>query len=303
MRILREFVHDREAHPLQSEVRKSFRTVAERLNVDEGTVRNRIRKLLKTGFIEEWNVIENPALFGLGIATCRCDVRDETAKEETIQKLRLIQGVLMVTDYYGAALRLLLFHDDARALADQLSLVHRICNSTHMVSGAVGFPRCSITLKEADWQLIRSIRTDPWKQFVAISEETSLSTKTVKRRLARLVEGKALFLTLSIDPKVLKGMIPAELFVVYDSAEAKRRLNVQVTSRLEDCMMSAQVGDPEHALFMLLLSNVSEATGSLRWVRSLKGVKEAYLDLVQERLEQYEGLSRKLDSLLNGAAR
>lgn len=297
IRILREFVQDREAHPLQSEVRKSFGAVADNLDVDEATVRNRMRKLLKTGFIEEWNILENPQLLGVNFAHCRCDVIDESTKEEAIQQIRLIQGVMMVTDYFGNALRVMMFHEDEKALEDQISLIRRICGSKTVTYSDISFPRCTVNLSDSDWGLIRSIRTSPWKQFVKISRETSLSTKTVKRRLARLVQGKALFLTLSIDPKVLRGAIPAELFVVFDSAEAKKRINSRILSHIDSYLISAQVGDPEHALYMLLLNNVSEATMYSRWIRNQMGVREAYLDLIQERLEQYGGLMRRLDSM------
>lgn len=303
IRILREFVQDREVHPLQSEVRKSFGTVADRLDVDEATVRNRMRRLHNTGFIEEWNVLENPQLLGVTIAHCRCDVKDETAKEEAIQQIRLIQGVIMVTDYFGNALRVMMFHEDEKALEDQVALIRRICGSRTVTCSDISFPKCSVNLSASDWELIRSIRTSPWKQFVKISQETSLSTKTVKRRLSRLIQAKAIFLTLSLDPKVLKGAIPAELFVVFDSAEAKKRINSRILSHIDAYLISAQVGDPEHALYLLLLNNVSEATMYSRWVRNQMGVREAYLDLIQERIEQYGALNRRLDSMTKHSLR
>ncbi len=296
VRILREFVHDRQAHPLQSEVRKSFRTVAERLKVDEGTVRNRIRKLLKTGFIEEWNIIENPNLVGALFVSLRLDVANETEKDATIEKLKLIPGVLLVTDYYGSALRLLLFHEDERDLKDRLSLIKRICGSTSVSLSSVAFPECTLSLSRKDWELIGSIRTDPWKQFITISKETSLSTKTVKRRLGRLIRGSALFLTMSIDPKMLRGLILAELYVAYESAGAKGMINKAVASHIEDSLLSAQMGDPEHALFTILLDNISSASELVRWIRHQDGVREVHLDLVLERIEQYDVLSRRLEN-------
>ncbi len=298
VRILREFVQDRESHPLQSEVRKSFRAVAEKLDVDEATVRNRVRRLFASGFIEEWNVIINPGLLGLRFSQFRCNVADVSAKQETIQRIMLVHGVLMVTDFFGSALRITAFHEDKQTELDQKDLISGLCGAEIIVGSDMGFPACSVRLTAADWQLIKSIRTDPWKRFKEISRETSLSTKTVKRRLIRLIEGKALYMTMSIDPKALRGVIPAELLVVYESAEAKRKANGGVVSRLSDMLLSAQVGDREHALFMLLLGNVYEATLFLRWLKGRSGIREAYLDIVQERIELYGNLDRKISSVL-----
>jgi len=39
VRMFREFVQDRGTYPLQSDIRQSFRTVAEKLEIDDSTVR------------------------------------------------------------------------------------------------------------------------------------------------------------------------------------------------------------------------------------------------------------------------
>src|SRR6267143_3620442 len=89
IKILRQFVQDRGTYPLQSDIRQSLRTVARRLEMDEATVRHRVRKMHESGFMKGWFVFPNPRLFYLRVAHARGDVPQpvqQTVKDDAIRK-------------------------------------------------------------------------------------------------------------------------------------------------------------------------------------------------------------------------
>ncbi len=101
--IFREILEDRGAYPFQSDIRKSWRTIARKLNVDEATVRSRFKKLHQSGFTNNLRVVPIPSLFDLRLGQCRFEVNPESMKEDVIRKLKLIQWVWMIHGYLGSS--------------------------------------------------------------------------------------------------------------------------------------------------------------------------------------------------------
>ena len=296
--IFREILDPRGQYPFQSDVRKSFRTLARRLDVDEATVRSRLKKLHESGFIKDLRVVPIPSLLYLRLGICRFDVNPESMKEDTIRKLRLIQGVWLIHSYVGNSLRIHLFFEDDHSLKRQIELISRISNSENILPAEIHFPRCEIALSKADWSIIRSIHRDPMKSCNEVSNETGLSNKTVKRRLERMLGEKALVVLPSLELRSLRGAVLGELLIFYSNSESRKEVNEKLVPRLEECFMSTQLGDPEHSLFVLLIDNISRVREILDWVKQQKGVTAAYLDLVEERIELCSFIDERLDKKL-----
>ncbi len=216
-------------------------------------------------------------------------------KEDVIRKLKLIQGIWVIHSFLGNSLKIVLFFEDNHSLKKQIELISRISNAEKLLSAEIRFPRCEIELSRADLNIVRSIHTDPMKSCNAVSNETGLSNKTVKRRLERMIREKALFVVPSLELKSLRGAILAELLILYSNSESRKEGNEKLIPRLEEYFMSTQLGDPEHSLFILLINNISQIKETLDWVKQQKGVTAAYLDLVEERVELCDVIDELLE--------
>jgi DNA-binding Lrp family transcriptional regulator len=288
VRILRELVNDRSRYPLQSDVRQSLTTVAETLKVDRKTVSHRIHNLSELGFLKGWFVFANPRLFDLRVAHARGDVPQPVRpkmKDDAIRKIKLVQGVWMVVDHFGSSFRAVMYFEDEASLRKQIELIARVSNCYNLLYREIHFPPCAVELSEEDLRLVKSIQIDPIKPYDVIAKETGMSNKTVGRRLERMLGGRALFTIPSLEPRALTGAFLAELLVVCESPEAMRRANGAIASHVDECLMSAQLGDPEHMLFLLLMTRASQVREILGWVREQPGVKDAFLDPVEIRIE------------------
>src|ERR687895_2858977 len=68
MKIVKELFTDFIMPPRNAHVRRSFRSLAKSIKIDQHAIRNRIRKLQEQGVIRRWYIAVNPTLFGLRMA-------------------------------------------------------------------------------------------------------------------------------------------------------------------------------------------------------------------------------------------
>jgi len=95
-RIIREMLESKATSPVDSNVRKSLSSIARKLRVDENTVKNRIDRLRRSGFLRGWWVGINPNLVNQKMAQIWFDVKNSSAKQEVIEKIALIPGVALI---------------------------------------------------------------------------------------------------------------------------------------------------------------------------------------------------------------
>ncbi len=298
VRVYREFFHGRTGPPLGSDIRRSYRSVARKLGIDEVTIRNRIKRLQQSGFLKGWRVLVNPSLVSVRFAQLWLNVRPLSAKDDLIAKLSLIHGVAVISDYYGSGLTVIIIYENEISAKREFELIKRMANAESMVHGNIPFPGCTIELTHTDWRIIRAIQADPRQSYPIIAREVGISQKTVKRRLQRMIEERALFVIPSLNPKALEGAIIADLVVFYASPESKAGVDKRIVSRLDELLIRAQVSDMEHGFFNLIIWNISKAKEILAWVREQPGVGSAFIELVQDRIELYESLNEPVDKKL-----
>ena len=157
-------MQDRGTSPLKSDVRQSFKKVAKSLNIDVGTVRDRINKLQDSGFIKGWHVFPNPHLFNLGVAHARVEIPAQyTMKEDMLRKIRLMPGVWMIVNHYSNSIRVILYFEDEESLRKQIELIATISNSENILHREILFPLCAIALSHDDLAVIDCIQKDSTK--------------------------------------------------------------------------------------------------------------------------------------------
>jgi hypothetical protein len=84
------------------------------------------------------------------------------------------------------------------------------------------------------------------------------------------------------DPKAIPGGVLADLAVFYRDLENRDKINEAIIKHLGDRISFIDLDDREHGFFAILLDNISEARGTLAWVKSQKGVSSARLELIED---------------------
>jgi len=298
-RIFRELVQDRTAFAT-SDIRRSFKAVAKKLNIDEVTVRKRIAKMKRSGFLQGWTVMANPTLVGLRLAQISFDVPSLGAKPDLVEQLKLMQGSFVLVDCFGTSLFLSFLYRDEESLQKQVELVRRMSKATNLVCQRTPIPESRGRLTETDWGIVRALQQDPRKSYGVIGAKLGVSSRTVRRRLQRMIENRAIFILPSMNPAALEGVIQADLLVSFKNPESKTEIDQKIMVIWADYLARAEVGSPETSFFNLFIKNVSQAQEVLQWVSGQPGVKNSRVDLIQKRFELYTSLNTELERKLQG---
>jgi DNA-binding Lrp family transcriptional regulator len=203
-----------------------------------------------------------------------------------IEKLRLLPGVVAIVEHVGNSMYVI---SSCRDIADeerQISLIQKLAGakSSHFIRAQ--FPNCKLRLSSTDGEIIRVLAEDPRKKLTEVAQGVGVSSKTVKRRMDRLIEGKAMFVVPSMDPSMLEGALLVDLLVEYSNQKNLSKMNQRILPVLGDYLIRA-TGDPGGCLFNLIITRVSSIREVLSQVRSMAGVASARIDIVQDRLELY----------------
>jgi DNA-binding Lrp family transcriptional regulator len=302
VRVFRELWQGSVAAPLEPDIRRSYRSMARKLGVDEVTFRNRVRRFQQIGLLKGWLLAVNPTLFGMKVGQLWLGVQSSSAKDDLINELSSMRGVLAVMDCYGPSLTLVIMYESETALGEELEAIARISKNENVVRVNIPVPKCAAKLTKTDWEIIKAIQTNPRLSYSLISKEVGVSTRTAKRRLEKMIEELALFALPSIDPKALIGATIADLVVFYANPKAKTQVDNEITAQLDELLMRAELGDVEHGFFNLVIQNISKAKDILTWVNALPGVRSAFIELVRDRIEAYGSFNELVEKKLAEAS-
>ena len=283
-------------HSFQWDVRISYARVAEGLAIDEETVRSRLRHMNDVGFIEGWQLILNPVLLGRKAATVELGVKDPESKAEAISRLKNVECVTLIDDFYGSELAVDVLYEDESMLARQVQLIASLCGSPSPVWWRLGFPPCDLDLTRTEWRILQVLRMNARGRLSDVARELKLSTRTVKRHMERMVEGKAFYL----DPLLNVGRIGGVRcrFWLVCEAGKKRAIDKKVQSEIKR-IISTHTAPEEHSIFVVHCSNASEVQELSHWLEDLDGVKEVRSNIDVEHIHVQGWLAGEIEKQVN----
>ncbi|MDA4112896.1 MAG: Lrp/AsnC family transcriptional regulator [Thaumarchaeota archaeon] len=261
--------------------RKPIHSIAKKLGVDENTIRSRMERWRKTGYLRGWWLGINPTLLGLQMFQVWLDVHPDSLKSKAIKKIGALNEVGSIKDYFGDSLSVSLYCQTESEFKITLNSISRICNSEKVNWIRSSFPNCQISLSDIDWKIIASLQSNPWKSFTTAGKEVGVSTRTVSRRVLKMAKSNTAFLLVDINPKAMKGAIFADLLVFYENLDAGRKVVERAIKRLDEMIIFREPG-ANHCVFALQLENISNVKEILHWIRNEPGVSEARLDILED---------------------
>lgn len=299
--IFRELMQQSTAVPLSTDPLRSLRSIAKRLEVDKDTVRSRMQRLRQEGFLLAPFVFPNPRLLGMALEQTWLDVRPGQ-KKAVIERLRRDERVAVITDHLGDSLTF-------AALTDQASpreTSHRAVAKLRSVSGArtapIPFPNSDVALTPTDWRIVEALQGGDRPSLGSLSRGLGLSPRTAKRRLDRMVAGRAIFVIPRFDPKALDGSV-ADFAVFYGRGAHKAQIDRRILESVSGRLFHADLGDPGHSFFNFVVNSVAMGQEAVAWVGSTPGVQAARLDFVVDRIELHAHFADLLRRRSPGPAR
>ena len=299
-KIMKEFLTDFIMPPRNAHVRRSFRSLAKSIKIDQHALRNRIRRLQEQGVIRRWYIAVNPAIFGLKTATLQFFLPANSDKDEIMQKIySSFPNMGFLCNHLEPNLLVILYYRNAKDLDHDIDKLMKITKATCVNKMPKLFTEYGAKLTESDWKIIGSLQEDPWKPYRAISKELKISSKTVKRRVEALEKGAAVYLLADVNMRAVEGIIPADLLIFYENrsninSAVKDKTRLQIAEYLGDQLVFFDPNfDPNIDHFGLILSSISKSQEIQKWAGGREGVKQSDISILLDvfpRLKLYEEL-------------
>ena len=298
--ILRWFLQGHQTAPFRPEVRPNISMLSKRLGVSGETVRNRMRRMFATGVLNGMVGQPNPEVLGLQVAAFGVQVPPETPRLKVARSLALVEGMQIVATHLDGMIGMVFFHEGGESLERKLKLVKEISGATETTFTEVLFPPCDLELKTADWEILAALRPDASQSYQELAKKTGLSARTVKRRLDRMVLGRAVFTMALHDTRAVSGGLEANVVVQYEPGADRSAADGAIVKALEDNLFYAGVW-ARYSVYAINVPNLVAAEEAERKLKRIRGVKDAKASIIEERLELYGSLDQVISSKLGSS--
>jgi len=287
LRITREIGTPRSA---QWNVRESYASIAKRVGVDEETVRKRIKRAEKMGIVQGWRATIHPNLIGCVDAFVDLEVNANLNKIQIISQLKLLEGVIAITDFEGVGLDVLFFVEPGEALSRKLELIREMCGAKEYIWSNY-LPPCDLKPTETDWRIIWSMRNDPRRNISDIAKEARVATKTVNRRLKLLTERRALFLIGLPNFRQTMG-ITGNFLISCSNKEMTSSVSENVLNKFQNTAFAAVT--PSYQSYNIFFHNLSEAESARKWIGKIEGVATVRMWIMKDLIYVWDWLDDQM---------
>ena len=181
--------------------RLTYRELAEMTNMSISAIHKRIRSLVDGGiinaFIARPSIIALKCLWVLIFGTSNAKSMDAVSKElgqhESIFYIVIAGGKFL---YVAGYLR------DITELQDFSGYVSRTAHISEPTIGIINVPYITTPepLTSIDYKILKTLNRDARKPITDIADDVGLSTKTVRKRLDRMIENKLATFTIEWTP-------------------------------------------------------------------------------------------------------
>ncbi len=294
LKILRELTSP---NLMNWEHRQSYAALGRRFGVDEETVRNRIKRLADSGFLEGWRLIINPRLLGLELGSVILDVDDSSiSKEGLISDLKLVDGVVLIFDFLHQGLRVAFYYEDARDFTRKVQLLRALSRSGSSFALEHYSPPCNMRLRKSDWDILKTLRKEPRKSISGIAAELKLSPKTVRRRLTLLVTNNVFY---AIPLGNLRNLSDLAYYAImtFDSTEKKKQADLRISERMTS-IVYFDTHFAKFTAFAFFSKNISEGETLIQWLKELPGVDSVETRMMKDVIHTHEWFDREIEKHL-----
>lgn len=258
--------------------RPSSKLIGKKLGLAERTVRLRIRRMEREGFIRNYVAIPNLSLFGFPLARFYSFQSEDIQKKQyALQQLQKADKIIeiseMIGETFGATVA-------ASSEEDAEQIKHNLLELTHTQKAITinnrWFTPPHFALDKLDWKLIKALQYDSLRPTNEIATELKISKRMTDYRLNKLLESKAVVLRAVISTKNRQGIILYNIALFLDP-ELKDKISKEISERYKkEIFLVLNPPGPMLALG-LYATSIGEAEDNLLDALSIPGVKTGNL--------------------------
>jgi DNA-binding Lrp family transcriptional regulator len=289
--ILREMSQANMMLPAKVGLTPSYREMARKLGVSPATIRNRVQTLYLDRVLLGSSVYVNPNLLGLNAAAWAMDASPSKSKIEVIELLRQIEGILFIHNFRGTMIGFVFFYKQ-NDLQSKLDLFREITGVSEGLLTRVQYPQPLSIPSEDEWKLISHLCKEGFSSYNDLALALDMRVRTLKDRLSRVLNGRAILSSPTLNYRAIRGAIASDILVVFSDQGQKQAVE-KIRELVRDSLVFEGVGEP-YIVYNLIVSRLQDVTDFEIAVRKIEGVRQVRGELVEEHID----LTRHLANLI-----
>jgi len=270
------------------------------VKITPNAVKKRIHKLRSSGVIQRFVVRVNPVLLGYA-KECYVTIKyidKEISEGDIIKKLNLVGDVQVYAKQMGrSSICALAVKSGAE---DKITPLEELLKPAIVESRFISYKPVSIKIHSSDFKIIKSLLSNPRIQVEDIARKTSLSTKTVTRRLEKLRENHIIEFGIirNISSMQLVGYI--EFAVVIDVEKSLfQKILERIYREMQDYLLFILNMNQNELIFAVLsCTNIPTVDLILTRLESYEGVKQIEPHITTKLIYCQDWLQREIDKRL-----
>jgi DNA-binding Lrp family transcriptional regulator len=281
--ILRALFQGEFGAPMRGDLTLTSTAIAKKLEVGDQTVRDRVKRMMDSGFLKAPPLFLNPEILGRKVGALSFDIPAAANRTEIVQRLALMDGIVVVMSHVGGLLGVVFYYDET-SMGRRIGFISRLVGVDKYTFTQVPFPHFRLRLSKTDWKIIIGLKANTDRSYNGLAKELGLSGRTVKRRLDRLIEGGAVYAFPAADPKFLKQAVLASLVVDYPPSAAREEVDRRLVAEFDDSLFFAGLWTT-YSVLALILPSVQASREAVERAMRVEGVEKARIDIVEDRIE------------------
>jgi DNA-binding Lrp family transcriptional regulator len=260
--------------------RLSYRNIAYAIGLTTKSVKVRVDKMISGNVIERFIALVNPSILGYN-TICTFAIRKNKLNNEIIDRIKLVGDIQYQFTVLGGAVGFSIAVREGSEEKIELllkSLQHAILGVT--IQNSSSHSDVSKSLRVTDYHIIKQLVLNPRMEISDIGRIISVSPKTVRRRLDRIIKYRILEFTVLPNPYAMKGQIVFFLEVKIEKGQYRILVEKVYGALHNNLVLSSMHHDQEDTIGLILASEDVFKIEQIRsQVESFEEVKEANIFL------------------------
>jgi DNA-binding Lrp family transcriptional regulator len=292
---------------LSRDCRTSYREISSIVGLTPNAIKERINTKVCNGIIQSFIVYVNPVLFGYE-KDCILTVKHIHKKKTTtisedaiIKQLNLLGDVrVYAKQLQGSAIFVISLRPGAEY---KIGLVADLLKQSglEVQYAFMNYRPISTKIHSSDFKIIRALLSNPRMQVEDIAKETSLSTKTITRRLEKLREDSVLQFSVStnMSSMQLTGYIEFAVIVHLQDDSLYQQVLERIYQEMQEYLFAIPHANQKEGIFLVFFCpNIPTVDLIVRTLESYEGVDWTEMFITTKLAYYQEWVRREIDRKL-----
>jgi DNA-binding Lrp family transcriptional regulator len=278
--------------------RLSYRSIGHAIGMTTKSVKSRVDRMLAAKVIERFIAKVNPSVVGYN-RTYALALRKNNLNQELLERINLVGDIQHQFEVMGGAIGFDIAVKEGTE--DKIELL--LSSLKPALLGVIRSQNREVSqkLSETDYTIIKQLIINPRMEIGDIAAATTISPKTVRRRLDKMVRNRVLEFSIQPNPDAMKGYIVFFLDVKVKDRSHHQKVLQKIYEVLDDHFMilSSDISNQEDSIGLLLGSEDAIGIESIRSrIESFDVVKQANVFLPVRLSSPQEWILKAIDKKL-----